>query len=220
MHWGPNMLGLTNCSCAQTVKVKWNQNLCWHAVPQPSYHQRAPRHSYHWRYQTSKGAKSLVRLILIKGTTRSHSTLIWHPVGDPESHSYYVESENTFHLLQGSCTESSDFVWDRVCYSKGSNASSCRVCCQIRLLAQSPSWCIINPTVTLWASERAVNMYRHCAVEIWSPCGTFYAPRTNCWNWIELKTLFIHGILSLQSGILKSRALYNILIRSTNYALI
>ena len=37
---------------------------------------------------------------------------------------------------------------------------------------------------------------------------------------IELKTLFIHGILSLQSGILKSRALYNILIRSTNYALI
>ena len=34
------------------------------------------------------------------------------------------------------------------------------------------------------------------------------------------KTLFIHGILSLQSGILKSRALYNILIRSTNYALI
>ena len=41
-------------------------------------------------------------------------------------------------------------------------------------------------------------------------------------NWIEieLKTLFIHGILSLQSGILKSRALYNILIRSTNYALI
>ena len=27
------------------------------------------------------------------------------------------------------------------------------------------------------------------------------------WNWIELKTLFIHGILSLQSGILKSRAL-------------
>ena len=35
-----------------------------------------------------------------------------------------------------------------------------------------------------------------------------------------MKTLFIHGILSLQSGILKSRALYNILIRSTNYALI
>ena len=34
------------------------------------------------------------------------------------------------------------------------------------------------------------------------------------------ETLFIHGILSLQSGILKSRALYNILIRSTNYALI
>ena len=33
------------------------------------------------------------------------------------------------------------------------------------------------------------------------------------------ETLFIHGILSLQSGILKSRALYNILIRSTNYAL-
>ena len=37
---------------------------------------------------------------------------------------------------------------------------------------------------------------------------------------LKLKTLFIHGILSLQSGILKSRALYNILIRSTNYALI
>ena len=36
---------------------------------------------------------------------------------------------------------------------------------------------------------------------------------------MKLKTLFIHGILSLQSGILKSRALYNILIRSTNYAL-
>ena len=37
---------------------------------------------------------------------------------------------------------------------------------------------------------------------------------------MKMKTLFIHGILSLQSGILKSRALYNILIRSTNYALI
>ena len=53
------------------------------------------------------------------------------------------ESEDTFLCGKECCTESSDIVWDRVWNSKGSSASSCHVCSQIRLLAQSPFRCII-----------------------------------------------------------------------------